>query len=304
MTARHLRIFVEIYQTGSVTKAAQNLFLTQPTVTRALRETEAYYGVQLFERMNRRLKVTESGRQFYAQAVHILEALDLLEKQMRSWDTQGVLRVGATMTLGNFLMPELAAQFRCSRPQVRVQVMVSNSKNLQEALADNRLDLALIEGTVEDGNLHTEEFGGDRMVPVLPPGHPFSKREHVTLADLAGCDLLLRESGSAGRTYLDSLFAVYGMTLHPLWESASTQALLQAVHRGLGISLLPEQLVRSHIESGFVATCQLENVSLERRHVIVWHKNKHLTPSALAFIQLCRTVGGHGFAQMESTGGR
>lgn len=290
MTARHLQIFVEIYRTGSITKAAQNLFLTQPAVTRALHETEAHYGVQLFERMNRRLRVTESGRRFYAQAVHILEAMDLLEKQMHNWDTQGVLRVGATITLGNFLMPEAAARFRSSRPQVRVQVTVSNSRSLQQALLDNRLDFALIEGTVEDTNLHAEVFGGDRMVPVLPPDHPLLKKEHVVLEDLAGCDLLLREPGSAGRTYLDSLFAVRGIVPHPLWESVSTQAIVQAVHRGLGVSLLPEQLVRAWIDAGFVATCALENAPLDRRHSIVWHKNKNLTPSALELIRLCRAA--------------
>ncbi len=112
MTIRHMKIFVSVYQAQSITRAAEQLHMTQPAVSRAIQELEHYYGVCLFERIGRRICSTESAARLYAQALHIIETLDSMEKGLRDWDEFGVLRVGATITLGNFLLPELAARFQ------------------------------------------------------------------------------------------------------------------------------------------------------------------------------------------------
>lgn len=108
MTLRHLRIFAEVYRAGNVTRAAEVLHMTQPAVTRAVQELEQHYGVRLFERMYRHLSPTEGGRRLYPQAVHLLDAFDRMETGLRDWDSLGVVRVGATVTLGGALLPGLA----------------------------------------------------------------------------------------------------------------------------------------------------------------------------------------------------
>ena len=106
MTIRHMKIFLEVYRLENITQAAKTLHMTQPAVTRTIQEIEQHYGVRLFDRMNRRLFVTEAGRQFYAQALHIVESFDRMEKGLLNGDAFGVLRVGASISLGNFFLPD------------------------------------------------------------------------------------------------------------------------------------------------------------------------------------------------------
>ena len=291
MTIRHLKIFIKTYQLQSITRAAEELHLTQPAVTRAVKELEQYYGVLLFDRVGRGLAITESGRELYAYALHVVELFDTMEKSMRNWDSFGVLRIGSSVTIGTFLLPGLVEQFTAQCPGIRAQVLVSNGRNLQKALLDNELDFALIEEAIGASEFHTEPFAQDHLTLITPPGHPLLLRERVLLQDLDGYDLLLREQGSASRSFVDSVFAVHELTPRPLWESISTQALVRAVHAGIGLSLLPERMVREDVRTGFVAACPLADEGLQRRYDLVWHKNKYLTAAAQKFIGLCRTKG-------------
>ena len=278
MTVRHMKIFLAVYRCGGITSAAQQLHMTQPAVTRAIQELESYYGVKLFERMGRRLPVTEVGKRFYSQAVHIVDLFDNMETSLRNWDALGVLRVGATIMLGNMLLPDLILRFKKDHPGIRVQVMIENGESLCRALLDNELDLALIEGGVEEADLTEEVFARDELVLILAPGH------------LMEYDLLLRERGSASRAYLAGVFEEQGLKPQPLWESASTHALVEAVSKGLGISLLPRMLVQRDIDAGHVCARALTGTALRRENHLAWHRSKFLTPAAEDFLNLCREV--------------
>lgn len=291
MKIRLMKIFIQVYQTQNITKAAEQLHMTQPAVTRAIQEIENYYGVCLFERINRGLYVTESGKQLYAQALHIVESFDMMEKGLRNWDEFGILRVGASITLGSFLMPGLAAEFGKAHPHLKLKVRISNGRSLQQLLCENQLDVAFIEGGVVDPQLCFEPFAEDRLVLIMPPDNPLKDAEEIKLSDLQSCNFLLREPGSAGRTFLDHVFAIHSMTVEPAWESVSTQAIIKAVNAGVGISFLPEKLVRGAIDSGSVASHVISDESFTRQNYIVWHQNKHLTPSAKAIMELCHRMG-------------
>ena len=290
MTIRHMKIFTAVYQCRNITQAAKRLHMTQPAVTRAIQELERYYGVRLFERTNRRLTVTPCGERMVGHALHIVETFDTLERELRNWDEIGVLRVGASVTLGNFLLPQAVERFEKLHPQIRVKAKISNREQLQQALLVNQLDLALVEGGATQEYLHTQCLARDRLVLVLPVGHPLEHQEPLRLGDLTNYPILLREEGSAGRDFLEHAFAVRGLTLDPAWESASTEALIRGVERGLGITLLPWQLVWEKQRQGTVVTRRVSDAQLERRHDLVWHKNKFLTSSARDFIRLCQDL--------------
>lgn len=293
MTIRHLKIYVTVYQTCNITRAAEQLHMTQPSVTRAIQELEHYYGVKLFERINRRLFVTESGKQFYPQALHIVDSLDSMEKSLRNWDEFGTLRVGATITLGTVLLPQVVAAFQEKHPNLQIKVLISNGKHLEEGLLDNRLDIALLEGGIVNPHLNAEPFGEDRLVLIMHPENPLAGKEKLFLSDLRDCRFLMREKGSVGRSFLDDLFAVHGIPLSPLWESTSTHAIIQGVKMNLGISILPERLVGDSILEGKVVTKKVEDVSFQRTNYIVSHKNKYLTKSAKEFITICHNFSNH-----------
>ena len=287
MTPRHKRIFQKIYETQSVTRAAEALHMTQPAVTRALQELEKYYGLRLFERLNRRLTVTEAGRRMYDYALHLTETFDTMEKSLRDWERQGVLRVGASVSLGCSLLPQLARTFQEEHPGVEVRVRIANGELLRRDLLENRLDLALLEGEENGADLMLTPFAAGEMALIVPPGHPLARAGGATLAQAAAYPLLLRETGSATRRFLDQLLMSRGLAVQPVWESASTQALLSAVREGLGITLVPWALARQTVLRGEAERCPVTDAELIRRRYVAWHPSKYVTGTMRAFVNLC-----------------
>lgn len=287
MTLRHMRIFQKIYETQSVTRAAEALHMTQPAVTRALQELEKYYGLRLFERLNRRLTVTEAGRRMYDYALHLTETFDTMEKSLRDWERQGVLRVGASVSLGCSLLPQLARTFQEEHPGVEVRVRIANGELLRRDLLENRLDLALLEGEENGADLMLTPFAAGEMALIVPPGHPLARAGGATLAQAAAYPLLLRETGSATRRFLDQLLMSRGLAVQPVWESASTQALLSAVREGLGITLVPWALARQTVLRGEAERCPVTDAELIRRRYVAWHPSKYETGTMRAFVNLC-----------------
>lgn len=288
MTLRHLKIYLEVYRTENITRAAKTLCMTQPAVTRSIQEIESYYGIRLFERINRHLRVTESGKALYQYALHIVDSFDQMELGMRNWDELGKLRVGSSITIGNSILPRVLKRFREEHPGLMVQATVNNGETLQQALLDNRLDFAVIECAIHQDQLSSEVIGSDRLVMVLPPEDPRRLRTDLLLEDVADDPLLLREEGSVGRSMVDRVFAGHGFAPEPVMESVSTQALIQAVHEGLGISFLPEQMVCGAIKRGYVSTADLADETFLRKTYLVWHSQKFLTKSAQELMNLFR----------------
>lgn len=287
MTLRHLRIFTEVFRTQSVTEAARNLHLTQPAVSRAVQEMERHYGVLLFERIRRRLSPTAEARYLFPQANHILEAFDRMEEELRDRGAQGLVRVGATVTLGGTLLPDLVQRFQRDNPGVEVRATVANGDAIAAALEENRLDLALLEGRVNHQELHCEPIGRDQLWLVLPLSHPLAKQAAVTVEELASLPLLVREPGSTARALLEETLHSHGFTLDPLWESTDTEALLQGVIHGLGAAVLPAETAAVGVQRGLVCTRPVTGVVFARQRVLAWHRDKYLTGSMQRFIDLC-----------------
>lgn len=290
MTLRHMRIFVSVFRHSSVTRAADELHLTQPSVSISIRELEQYYGLRLFERYGRRIVPTEEGKMFYDYALHIISLFDEMETRVRSWDRQGVLRVGTSITIGNRILPELAVRCREKLPGLRLEAKICNSGEVEASILENRVDLGLIETSPASADLTAAPFMGDVLQAVAPHGHPLAGKKDVALAVLAGYPLLMRERGSAGRDILEAAFALRGIQVNPLWESASTQAIVQGVANGLGLAVLPEPLVRRDIAEGAVAPVWLRHPTRRTFHIL-YHKNKYLSGNLKAFIAICREYG-------------
>ena len=288
MTIRHLKVFVEVYKQESITKAAESLYITQPTVTRAIQELEEYYGVVLFERINKRLKITECARKLYFHANHIISSIDQMDKEMKNWDEIGILRVGATPTIGSVLLPNIIKNFNEKHSNLIIKTTINNGTELQKELFNNQLDLVLIEGGNIMEHLHQELLSEDKLILVMPPNDERKDSNDITISSLKNDNFLLREQGSTCRLYINHIFSKHGVSINPIMESISTHAIIRAVHLGIGISILPEEMVLHSIESGYVSSAKLKDEQLNRKHFIVWHKNKFLTKSAKEFIEMCK----------------
>ena len=290
MTLRHMKILVEVYRQNSVTKAAQALHLSQPSVSLALRELEDYYGVTLFERVGRRISPTECGREFYGYAVHVVSLMDELETRMRNWDAIGTVRIGATVTIGTYLLPGLVRRYQAEFPALHVDVQVCRASQVEQLVLDNRIDLGLIETQPEHEELVAVPFSRDELQAIVPPSSPLAGRGKVTIQELAQLPFLMREPGSAGRKALDGYLALHRLSVQPAWESVSTQALIKAVVEGLGVAVLPKLLIQQDVVSGNVVPLTLQE-PLRRTLNIVYHKRKYLSESMQRFIALCRETG-------------
>ena len=198
MTLRHMKILVEVYRQNSVTKAAQALHLSQPSVSLALRELEDYYGVTLFERVGRRISPTECGREFYGYAVHVVSLMDELETRMRNWDAIGTVRIGATVTIGTYLLPELVRQYQAEFPALHVDVQVCRASQVEQLVLDNRIDLGLIETQQEHEELVAVPFSRDELQAIVPPaairpavrplGYPSSSMDGPMILPMAAAE--------------------------------------------------------------------------------------------------------------------
>lgn len=286
MTLRHLRIFVTVCETGSMTAAAQILYIAQPAISLAVSEMEEHYKVRLFDRISRRLYLTDSWRQALEYARHIIALFDEMEQGVGGGQAAKELRIGTSITIGSCLLPGYIRELKERFPSLTVQAAVGNSEAIEQKLLENQIDIGIIEGMVHSTYIHCRTFPGDRLVFICPPAHPFAGHTLKSAEELAGQDLILRERGSAGREVLDGILAAGEISVKPLWESVSNEAVLEGVKAGLGLSLLPYYLVRDSLEKGQVKEFFIRGLALSRKFSVIYHKNKFLTKEARTLIGL------------------
>ena len=286
MTLRHMKIFVTVFQQGSITGAARELHLAQPSVSLAIKELENYYGLRLFERIGRHISPTEGSKEFYNYAIHIVSLFQEMEKKMKNWDAVGSIRIGTSITIGTHILPALTRRFQRKYPELRLEAFISKSSDIEQHLLNNSIDIGLIETQPEHPELTFTPFMEDTMGAIVPCHHPLAGQAEISLPQLAEYPFLMREHGSAGREILDAAFALKQISVRPVWESSSTQAIVRGVSEGIGVAVLPYLLVERDIEEGLVAMVSLTE-PIRRNLNIIYHKSKYLTPNMLAFVEMC-----------------
>lgn len=288
MTLRHLKIFVAVCETGSATAAGKKLYIAQPTISLAISEIEDYYGIKLFDRIAKRLHITEAGKLFLQYATHIVSLFDDMEKKVKDFDTVGEIRIGASITIGNYLLPQYVSAFKQSHPHMEVKVIINNSDKIQQYVLSNQIDLGLIEGIVHSSYIKHQQFHEDELVLICANDHPFAEKVNIEISELSNQEFILREAGSAGREIFDSAMTAHGVEILPAWESTSTQAIVRAVKSNLGISVLPYLLVKESLERKEISKFKLKRLHFKRKFSFICHKDKFLTQSAKDFLSLCK----------------
>lgn len=289
MTIRHIRIFLKVCSCQcNLTRTAKELYMSQPAVTLAVKEMEQYYGIQLFDRLGKRLYLTEAGQQFRSYAMRIESLFDDMEKQMKNWDALGVLRVGSSITIGTQFMPDYAAMFSRMYPQVDVRVRIGTSEMIEQQLMENKLDLALVETPVHQEHLVSEAYMEDRLAVISPAQKHYKENRNLSREDFVRQRLLLREPGSGTREVFNQVMERSGLCVEPVWESMSTTALVNAVIHGLGIAVVPRRMAAGVLETGQVYELKVDGIEFRRSFYMVYHRDKLLTKTMEAFINMCR----------------
>lgn len=287
MTIRHLKIFIEVYNEGNMTTAANKLFMTQPSVSQAIKELESYYGIVLFERLSKKLYATAAGKNLYQCAIHIIKLFDDIENVVKENPLQKKLIVGANYTVGAVLIHKYIEKFKTLYPDSEIMVRVNKSSVLIDMLRKNGLDFALIEEIENEPDLVQDVFFNDRITIVAHPQHLLFTKKEITPEDIVKEHLLLREKGSGVRNLFESNMHQLGLFIKPYWESSSTTALINAARNKIGVAILPFQLVKEHIVSGSLKELKVDNMNFSRKLTIVYHKNKLMTAAIQDFIKVC-----------------
>lgn len=290
MTIRHLKIFLAVCDGGcNTTRAAEALTMAQPAVSLALKELEQYYGVVLFDRVGRHLQITAAGKRLWEYASHITSLFDDMEKGMRDWDTFGLLRVGASITIGSQFLPNYVKAFYARHPGTEIRAVIEPSDRLEAQILSSDLDLALMEGVSHSPSLESEEYMEDHLVVICPARGRFVQGQTLTQEEFRSQKFLLREPGSGTRETFQRVMEEAGLAVEPIWEAMSTTALVNAVINGLGITVLPHRMVLGPLSKGLVVSVRVEGLEFRRKYYIVRHRAKYLTASARAFLELCRS---------------
>jgi len=287
MTLRHLTIFIKVFDLGSMTAAAQALFISQPTVSQAISELENYYGIKLFDRLAKHLFITDKGAQLLSYARHITDLVTEMEQAMKNPDQHGIIKVGASLTIANYLLPDLVSNFSQQYPLIKVQAITKNTKDIESLVMKNAIDFAVVEGSIHSPDIIENVFMEDKLILVCGKSHFLYNSKSIPPRSLKDLAFIVREAGSGTRELFENMMAAHELTWQPSWECNGSDILKNAAIKGLGIGVISQRLVADELKAGTLARINVKGVELQRKFSVIYHKNKFLSGSMQSFINLC-----------------
>jgi DNA-binding transcriptional LysR family regulator len=285
MISQRLRVFQAVAIHLSFSRAAEELSISQPGVTFHVKGLEKAYGVELFERIGKRLYLTDAGRTLADYALRMFamerEALETLEelKGLQS----GLLVVGASATIGIYLLPEVVGEFRKRHPGIKVSLRIGNKRHTIERLLRNELDFGLVASPVMDSALIAEPYLDDELVVIVSPTHRFAGELLVYPGEMRRETFLVREPGSGTQELMEERLSQLGIHPADTMQLGSTEAIKQAVAANLGISVASRYSVEAELASGRLCAANLPSLQMQRRLLLLHHKDKRLSRTAVAF---------------------
>ncbi|MES1040910.1 LysR family transcriptional regulator [Peribacillus simplex] len=277
MKLENLKMFCLVVDEGSISQAARLSFLSQPAVTRQIHQLENYYNTLLFDREEGRLRVTEAGKLLYPFAKAIVNDFNHSKEviQQSTGEYNANLIVGASLTIGEYFLPSLLGRFKKQQPEIKVTLTIKNTPRVLEDLSNDVIDLALVEGLVENTDFIVDKFAEDELILVCPSDHPWKDRKEIQLEELGNERMIWRESISGTRLIVENMLREHGVLekIESYMEIGSTQAIKSAVEAGLGVSILPRLTVARELEQGFLRKVGISRIEITRNLWLV-RKNK------------------------------
>jgi DNA-binding transcriptional LysR family regulator len=278
MADRRLHVFYSVARLLSFTKAAEALHMTQPAVTFQVRQLEEHFNTRLFDRTHNKISLTAAGERVYAYAEKIFELYDELENSVRelTGEISGVLILGASTTIAEYMLPALLGDFKDKYPDVTIRLKVSNTDGIVSMVENNVIDLGIVEAPVTNKNLMVENCRTDRLVAITPPGHPLAQHETIPVKSILDYPFICREEGSGTREVIMDYLKEAGVDpgqLDIIMELGSLEALKGAVEAGIGVSIISRATLLKEIKLGSLEVLELDP-PLERPFSFVHQKHK------------------------------
>ena len=272
MTIRHLKVFLCVCKYGSMTKAAEELFIAQPAVSNTISEIEKNYKVKLFERINKKLFLTDEGKVLLIKAQEVLTAFNEFEEIALNSSKKPLLKIGSSLTIGKQKLPWLLRNLKENFKEIDFQVSINQTSIIESKILNGTLDFAFIQGKPSNPSIKSRLVDSNTLIAVC--GQKYDMPDTVTLKELCRYDLLLREDESVSREFLDNIFALENIVVTPVMESISNQALISAAVQNLGVTIMPEALLTRQLNNGGLRKITVLDYEFTRNSYLVYHKDK------------------------------
>lgn len=287
-TLRQLEVFLATARNENITRAAEELAMSQSAASGSLRDLESQFDVQLFDRLGKRLQLNELGRLIRPRVAALLDQARELESALSRHAEVGYIKVGATLTIGNYLAVQIMARFMAENADANVSLEVANTRTIGRKVADFELDVGLVEGELQSQDLEVTPWRDDELVVFCAPQHPLASKERLSDEDLLAATWILRESGSGTRQTFDR--AMHGLLpdLNILLELQHTEAIKRAVGTGMGISCLSKVALEDSFNQGQLVPLPVPQRDLTRRFYFIMHRQKYRSAGMEQWLKLCR----------------
>jgi DNA-binding transcriptional LysR family regulator len=297
MDLRRLEVFAKVAELGSFSRAAEALFLTQPTISEHVRALEVELGLSLLDRLGRGATPTPAGRVLLDYAHRMLklaeearQAIDRFQGRM-----SGTLIVGGSTIPGEYVLPALIGQFKSKYPDILISLRVASSRQVSEWVDEGRVEVGVVGARPALRTLEARALMSDELVIAVPAGHPWAGRKTVALADVRSEPLIVREPGSGSREALERALHDADTNLDGFrvaGEIGSTQAVKQAVRAGVGITIISRRAVEDECRAGLVHCVKVRDLKLARSFYLVTHRERTRSPLAEAFVTFVESEAG------------
>lgn len=302
MTLEQLRIFLAVVEHLHFTRAAETLFVTQPAVSAAIQNLEEEYGVKLFHRIGRRIEIAEAGKLLKVEAQKILEQVALAERGLKELNNlqRGELKLGSSLTIGNYWLPDKISQFKQRYPGITVHCVLENADEICAGTASGFFDFGLVTGGVKpelQGVLEQDIVGDDRLQIVVGQSHPWFDQSFITIEQLTTAGWIMRESGSGAQRVFEQALQHWGVAVNQLdvvLVLSSSEMVKSVVESGYGVAALPELMVQKELQLGSLHAIQVIDDSAKTGNFLeivqpvlkLKHRQRFQTKVAIAFEQL------------------
>ncbi|MGX4586647.1 selenium metabolism-associated LysR family transcriptional regulator [Paenibacillus chitinolyticus] len=288
-----LHIFYTVAEKGSFSHAAQALHMTQPAVTMQVQSLEDHFGIKLFHRSTKKIELTEAGRTLIPYARKCVELIRETENAMTGFTAmaEGRLQLGASLTMGEYILPRLLGPFRKEYPNISVAMKVMNTTQILDEIFAHQLTFGLVEAPIQHPDVHTEAILSDELKLIVPAGHPLGEMETIRMEDVFRYPFVLREEGSGTRRVMEEELERAGIAcggMDIVMELGSTGAIKSAVEAGLGVSILSQSSVKHEVRLGILKIKEIEGVSFSRSFYAIYLNSTLLPLSAVSFLNFMR----------------
>ncbi|WP_096087004.1 LysR substrate-binding domain-containing protein [Agaribacterium haliotis] len=284
---RQIEVFLAIAHHENVSRAAEQLSLSQSAASGALKELENQFDVQLFDRIGKRLKLNEQGRHLRTKAESLLALATELQEDLSTDRALGNLKVGATLTIGNYLCVDLIEAYLNKAPDAHINLDIANTERIKRELLNFDIDVGMLEGEIQHPDLDIHTWREDKLICFCAPEHPLAATGKIERGELLSQAWVLREIGSGTRQSFDRAVGELGPQLNVRLELEQTEAIKRAVSKGLGLSCLSEICLEQDFKRGNLVALPCSELDLSRKLYLAVHKHKYRNASLEQWLKLC-----------------